>query len=667
MDITELEAELNALRDQQEDITEKFLELRKAGNAAEANKLQDSLKDLKVVLENKIKEIKAVDPDWKEKKRPKKRKPKAKTQKKAAGKTGPTKTTADLMGLQAKKTENFALWYSDVITRAELIEYYDISGCYILRPWAYSMWESVVKFFDDRIKESGVQNAYFPLLVSKGALEQEKNHIEGFAPEVAWVTRSGQSELPEPVAIRPTSETIMYPAYAKWIRSHRDLPLRLNQWTNIVRWEFKNPVPFLRSREFLWQEGHSAFATKAEADVEVREILDYYRRVYEEVMAVPVVCGQKSELEKFAGGDYTTTIEAFIPQNGRGIQAATSHCLGQNFSKMFEITFEDENRERQFAWQNSWGLTTRTLGVLVMVHGDDKGLVLPPKVAPIQAVLVPIYIKDQKNEELEAKCREMQKELTDAGVLAHFDNTKHNPGFKYNHWELKGVPVRIEFGPRDLKNNTCVLVRRDYKDGDKNKQKKETISCDDLATRVVELLDDIQSSLFAAAKKERDSHLVTCLAWDDFMAALDEGNIVLVPWCDREECEEHAKAKSGGKEFVEVAQEQKDLEKQRELENRKKKLMSRINELNEELEEIDAALIGSMEELQEKRRLRKEQQKQEMEEKQKGKQKEEEETDTEQVVEGFGLKASAKTLCKPFDQPELPEGTPCFNCGQIAT
>jgi len=272
----------------------------------------------------------------------------------------------------------------------ELIEYYDISGCYILRPWAYSMWEQIKDFFDAEIKKQGVENCYFPLFVSAARLEAEKDHIEDFAPEVAWVTRSGQSELDVPIAVRPTSETVMYPVFANWIRSHRDLPMKINQWCNVVRWEFKHPTPFIRSREFLWQEGHTAFAGKAEADAEVRRILELYRRVYEELLAVPVVPGVKSEKEKFAGGLYTTTVEAFVPQTGRGIQGATSHCLGQNFAKMFQIEFENKTGGRSMPWQNSWGCTTRTIGVAIMVHGDDKGLVLPPRVAPQQVVVVTI-------------------------------------------------------------------------------------------------------------------------------------------------------------------------------------------------------------------------------------------------------------------------------------
>jgi prolyl-tRNA synthetase len=347
------------------------------------------------------------------------------------------------LGLEADKATQFTEWYQQVIVRAELIDYYDVSGCYILRPWSFKIWQAVQAWFDAEIGKLGVENSYFPMFVSQARLETEKDHVEGFAPEVAWVTRSGNTDLAEPIAVRPTSETVMYPAYAKWIQSHRDLPLKLNQWCNVVRWEFKYPQPFIRTREFLWQEGHTAFATYEESATEVRQILDLYKGVYEGLLAVPVVQGKKSDKEKFAGGLYTTTVEAFIPATGRGVQGATSHCLGQNFARMFKIEFEDpskadggkslvwvrtsfahrergvraqacreKKRERRGAYrralaqsqclpgspwtdrgrmgqQNSWGLTTRTIGVMIMVHGDNKGLVLPPRVAGVQVVVIP--------------------------------------------------------------------------------------------------------------------------------------------------------------------------------------------------------------------------------------------------------------------------------------
>ncbi|CAH8545842.1 unnamed protein product [Schistosoma turkestanicum] len=292
------------------------------------------------------------------------------------------------LALEASRETHFSDWYSELIVKSELLDYYDISGCYVIRPWAYHIWQSIQRFMDEKLEVMGVENAYFPMFVSKSALECEKKHIADFAPEVAWVTKSGNTDLMEPIAIRPTSETVMYPTFAKWIQSHRDLPLRINQWSNVVRWEFKHPQPFLRTREFLWQEGHTAFADKADAEAEVRQILDLYAEVYEYLLAVPVVKGRKTDHEKFPGGDYTTTVEIYIDGNGRAIQGATSHHLGQNFSHMFNVTYDHPvTGKPAYVYQNSWGLTTRTLGVVVMVHSDDKGLVLPPRVAPYQHVL----------------------------------------------------------------------------------------------------------------------------------------------------------------------------------------------------------------------------------------------------------------------------------------
>eukprot|EP01120_Amphizonella_sp_Union-15-10_P006502 TRINITY_DN2103_c0_g1_i1.p1 TRINITY_DN2103_c0_g1~~TRINITY_DN2103_c0_g1_i1.p1 ORF type:complete len:505 (-),score=85.79 TRINITY_DN2103_c0_g1_i1:163-1677(-) len=443
----------------------------------------------------------------------------------------------NLLGITAKRETDFSEWYTQVVLRAELIEYYDISGCYILRPWAYSLWEAVQKFFDTEIKLLGVQNAYFPIFVSQKALELEKNHVEGFAPEVAWVTKSGDTDLKQPIAVRPTSETIMYPIYAKWIRSHRDMPLKLNQWNNVVRWEFKHPVPFLRSREFLWQEGHSAFADLKSAEEEVYQILDLYGRVYEELLAIPVVKGKKSEKEKFAGGFYTTTCEAFVPSNGRAIQAATSHCLGQNFSKMFNIEFEDVTGGKSYAWQNSWGLSTRSIGVLVMVHGDNKGLRLPPRAAPIQAVIVPIYQKDNQAV-LVDKANEILKILVKHGIRTHFDDrVNYKPGWKYNHWETKGVPVRLELGAKDIQNNSIMAVRRDT-------GAKQAIKLDVLIQSLSNLLEEIQRNMFEEAKKVRDAHIIRATNFDDFIIALSKGNMVLVPWCESPACEEEIKDKS---------------------------------------------------------------------------------------------------------------------------
>uniref|UniRef100_A0A8B9G1C3 Glutamyl-prolyl-tRNA synthetase 1 n=1 Tax=Amazona collaria TaxID=241587 RepID=A0A8B9G1C3_9PSIT len=436
---------------------------------------------------------------------------------------GPKKQTR--LGLEAKKEENLAEWFSQVITKAEMIEYYDVSGCYVLRPWAYAIWEAIKNFFDAEIKKLGVENCYFPMFVSQAALEKEKTHIADFAPEVAWVTRSGKTDLAEPIAVRPTSETVMYPAYAKWVQSHRDLPIRLNQWCNIVRWEFKHPQPFLRTREFLWQEGHTAFATYEEAAEEVMQILDLYAQVYEDLLAIPVVKGRKTEKEKFAGGDYTTTVEAFISASGRAIQGGTSHHLGQNFSKMFEIVFEDPKKpgEKQFAYQNSWGLTTRTIGVMTMIHGDNMGLVLPPRVACVQVVIIPCGITNSLSEEdkeaLLKKCNEYRNRLLGIDIRVRADlRDNYSPGWKFNHWELKGVPVRVEVGPRDMKSQQFVAVRRDT-------GQKLTLSEHEAEDRLKQILEDIHVNLFNRASEDLKSHMVVANTMEDFQKELDSGKV----------------------------------------------------------------------------------------------------------------------------------------------
>eukprot|EP01113_Clastostelium_recurvatum_P049259 TRINITY_DN909_c0_g1_i1.p1 TRINITY_DN909_c0_g1~~TRINITY_DN909_c0_g1_i1.p1 ORF type:complete len:575 (-),score=190.47 TRINITY_DN909_c0_g1_i1:32-1717(-) len=501
--------------------------------------VEEQIKDLKVEDKGKGKERKPQGEKKPQADKPKAEKKPQGEKKAAAGGSDKVKKDTSLLGVGVEKSADFSEWYTNVITRSEMISYYDISGCYILRPWSYAIWEFIQQFFDAEIKKLGVQNAYFPLFVSEAALTKEKDHIEGFAPEVAWVTKSGQSDLAEPVAVRPTSETIMYPSYAQWIRSHRDLPLKLNQWSNVVRWEFKHPVPFLRTREFLWQEGHTVFAHKEEADKEVLDILELYKRVYEELLAVPVVKGTKSEKEKFAGGDYTTTIEAFIPENGRGIQAATSHHLGQNFAKMFHIEYESEAGPRQLAYQNSWGLTTRTIGVMVMVHGDDNGLMLPPRVAPIQVVIVPIYFAGKDNAPVENACKEVLELLKNAGVRVQFDSRdNYNPGYKYNHWELRGVPIRLDIGPKDVEKKSVFVARRDS-------GAKQSLPVEGLAGAIQGLLVDIQAAMLAKARGVRDEHLVEVRTWDKFVSTLDGKNIVLTPWCDRTVCEDDIKKRSG--------------------------------------------------------------------------------------------------------------------------
>ncbi|KAI5119372.1 hypothetical protein M0805_001048 [Coniferiporia weirii] len=474
---------------------------------------------------------------------------------KAAAQEKPVKEEAKIEGavqiaIGVKKDVDFPTWYTNVLIKADMLDYYSVSGCYILKPWSYGIWETIQEWFNSKIKEMGVENAYFPMFVSQKVLEREKDHIEGFSPEVAWVTRAGNSDLDEPIAIRPTSETAMYPYYAKWIKSHRDLPLKLNQWNSVVRWEFKSPQPFLRTREFLWQEGHTAHLTKQEADTEVRQILDLYRRVYEELLAVPVIPGVKSEKEKFAGGLYTTTVEGFIPTTGRGIQAATSHCLGQNFSRpeMFNIVVEDPddpqgtgpNGGKVYAWQNSWGLSTRTIGVMVMIHGDDQGLVLPPRVASVQVIVVPCGITARANkQEVYDRCDELAKTLKKAGIRAKADlRDGYTPGYKFNDWEQKGVPLRLEIGPADIQKKQTLSVRRDN-------GAKAPIPLADLDQALPVLLETIQSDMFERAKAMYQSRLKVITNWDDVVPTLDDKCVAVLPWCEVEACEDDIKERSG--------------------------------------------------------------------------------------------------------------------------
>ncbi|XP_063831519.1 bifunctional glutamate/proline--tRNA ligase [Ostrinia nubilalis] len=452
--------------------------------------------------------------------------------------TGVKKITR--LGLEASKDTDLPEWYSQVITKSEMIDYYDISGCYILRPWSYSIWDTIRNFLTGHFKKLGVKDGYFPIFVSKAALEREKTHIADFAPEVAWVTHSGSSELAEHIAIRPTSETVMYPAYAKWIQSHRDLPYKLNQWNNVVRWEFKQPQPFLRTREFLWQEGHTAFRLQSEAAEEVLQILDLYARVYEELLAIPVIKGRKTEKEKFAGGDYTTTVEAYIPASGRAIQGATSHHLGQNFSKMFEVVYDDpDTHEKAYVYQNSWGITTRTIGVMVLVHGDDRGLVLPPRVADVQVIVVPCGVTASSTPEqrasLLASCKQLVDQYCAGGIRAEADTRdNYSPGWKFNHWELKGVPIRVELGPKDIERGEVVAVRR-------LTGEKLTLKRDQSTAELVALLEKTHEDMLAKATKDRDARLSLVTKWDDFTAALERKHILLAPFCGEMPCEDSIK------------------------------------------------------------------------------------------------------------------------------
>ncbi len=449
----------------------------------------------------------------------------------------------DVKGLTASKEEDFSEWFTQLIQKAELIEYGPVSGCYTLRPNAYHIWEKAQSYFDALIKADGVKNAYFPLFIPESLLSKEAAHIEGFAPEVAWVESGGHSPLNERLAVRPTSETIICEAYAKWIRSYKDLPLRLNQWCNVVRWEFKHCTPFLRSREFLWQEGHTVFATQEEAVEETYKILDLYEKVFRDLFAVPVIKGKKSEAEKFAGAVYTLSIEAFLP-NGKAIQGGTSHHLGQNFSKAFNISFIDEKQQQKFAYQNSWGFTTRSIGVMILMHSDDKGLVLPPRVASTQIVIVPILF-EASHAAVMKEAQKVQKQLAQKGFSVHLDDRdEYTPGWKFNEWEMKGIPLRLELGPKDLEKKQVTAVRRDTGE-------KKAIPLRKIDPEVSSLLENIQKSLLEKAEKHLHSSIVTL---DSLKGSLKEaekhlsaGKLIFAPWCGLAACEEKFKEKTGAK------------------------------------------------------------------------------------------------------------------------
>lgn len=461
---------------------------------------------------------------------------------------------AKLIGVTVDKEKDFSGWYQQILTKGEMLDYYDVSGCYIMRPASYAVWEQIQKFFDEKIKSDGVANAYFPMFVSSKVLEKEKDHIEGFAPEVAWVTKAGSSDLEEPIAIRPTSETVMYPYYAKWIRSHRDLPFKMNQWNSVVRWEFKHPQPFLRTREFLWQEGHTVHLTHEDAENQVLRILDWYEEIYRTLLAVPVIKGVKTENEKFAGGKFTTTVEGFIPTTGRGIQGATSHHLGQNFSKMFNITVENpegSDKPKIFTHQTSWGLSTRVIGVMVMIHSDNKGLVIPPRVSQYQVVVIPVGVTAKTTKEVEenvySSCKDLESKLKSNGIRVTADyRDNYSPGWKFSNWELKGVPVRLEVGPKDLENKSVLAVRRDTGE-------KISIKLDELDVKLPELLDAIHENLYETAKNKFDDHRILVHEWDDFIHQLNKKNVVVAPWCGVPECEDDIKDGSSrqdnGEEF----------------------------------------------------------------------------------------------------------------------
>ncbi|HXT48745.1 MAG TPA: proline--tRNA ligase [Gemmatimonadaceae bacterium] len=435
------------------------------------------------------------------------------------------------------RAQDFSGWYNELVVRAELADYAPVRGCMVIRPNGYGIWERMQRQLDDMFKETGHQNAYFPLLIPQSFLQKEAQHVEGFAPETAVVTYGGGKQLDEPLVIRPTSETIIYSMFAKWVQSYRDLPLLINQWANVVRWEMRTRL-FLRTLEFLWQEGHTAHATEQEAEEETRRMLGVYRDFMEGWMAMPVVTGRKSESEKFAGALRTYSCEAMM-QDNKALQAGTSHNLGQNFARAFDLTFQTEAGELDFAWNTSWGVSTRMVGGLVMTHGDDNGLVTPPLLAPLEVVIVPIYRTDEDRERVIAAAMKIKESLgawerrSPARLRIHVDAREGiKPGAKYYEWELRGIPLRMEIGPRDLEAGQAVLVRRDTRE-------KRPYPLDTIGESIHELLSAIQENLLETARARREANSVRGnITYDRFREIMDgDGAFVYAGWCGSAECE----------------------------------------------------------------------------------------------------------------------------------
>ena len=432
--------------------------------------------------------------------------------------------------------DDIAKWYTDIILKAELADYTDVKGCIAIRPYGYAIWENIKNYTDELFKKSGVQNVSFPLLIPESLLQKEKDHVEGFAPEVAWVTEAGGEQLDEKLCIRPTSETIITTMFSKWLSSWRDLPFVYNQWCNVLRWE-KETRPFLRSREFLWQEGHTIHETKEEAKERTLKMLDIYTDVAEKLLAIPVIKGIKTDKEKFAGAEETYTIEAMM-YDGKALQAGTSHYFGQNFTKPFDVKFQNKDGKLEYAYQTSWGISTRLIGAIIMAHGDNRGLNLPPKVAPIQVVIVPIS---------------MNKEIVKEKTIELYDLLKNNfrvkvdlrdnisPGYKFNDWEMRGVPVRIELGPRDIENNRCIIVRRD------NNEKKE-VSLNNIINELNIILEDIQLNLFNLCKKRMEQKTTVAYNLEQFINNINkEQGFIKAMWCGNVKCEDKIKELTAAK------------------------------------------------------------------------------------------------------------------------
>ncbi len=441
------------------------------------------------------------------------------------------------VGITVSKEDDFSEWYTQVVLKAKLADYAPVKGLIVLRPDGYSIWESLRSTFDKKFAKNGIRNGFLPILIPESLLGKEQKHFAGFNPEVFWVTHSGTNEIGDRLALRPTSETLAYTLYSKWIQSWRDLPLKINFWNTALRAEIKATKPFLRTSEFLWQEGHTVHSTKEEAETEVMKILEIYKNTVEEELAIPVTTGKKSEKEKFVGAVYTTTMEAIMP-DGKALQMGTSHFLGQNFSKPFEVKFADRDNVEHFAWQTSWGVSWRLIGAMIMVHGDDKGLVLPPKVAPMQIVIVPIYKNDEGKDKVLSKVEEIKTTLESKEIRVHVDDREGlSPGYKFNDWEMKGVPLRIEIGPKDIEKESIILAKR-------YNLEKTSLSFNEIE-KISAILDEIQVEMLKKAKEGAKINTVEISDYSDFKSKIEGGGFFNSPWCGRLECEEKIKEETG--------------------------------------------------------------------------------------------------------------------------
>ena len=447
-------------------------------------------------------------------------------------------STKDL-GITVKKAEDLSEWYTQVVTKAQLADYSSAKGFMVLMPYGFSIWESIKEHFDRKIKEIGHRNAYFPLLIPERLLKRESEHFEGFTPEVFWVTHSGNNELGERLAIRPTSETIINESYSRWVKSWRDLPVLINVWNSVLRAEITSTKPFIRTTEFLWQEGHTVHGTEEEAEKEVMTILEIYRRLVEDQVAIPVLVGKKTEKEKFKGAVYTTTLEAMMP-DGKAIQMGTSHHLGQNFSKPFEIKFLGKDEKEHFAWTTSWGISWRLIGAMIMAHGDDKGLVLPPRIAPIQVVFVPIHYKESDKEPILQAAHHISDVLRKHSIRTFIDDREqYTPGWKYHEWEMKGVPLRVEIGPRDMQSKQVTIVRRDT-------GKKSMVPQSDAVTHIVTILEEIQQSLLQRARDAQDKLTTTATDMKGLTHAIEAtGGFVKAFLSEDHDCEDKIQQETG--------------------------------------------------------------------------------------------------------------------------